>query len=250
MLGSLLVGIGTRFDPRSCTRSDRRRPHQDVRHGVSIHAPARGATGCPRCDKDLEPVSIHAPARGATLALWHSRRCGGCFDPRSCTRSDLLAGLRRGPGRCFDPRSCTRSDVADGSHRVPIEVKFRSTLLHEERRNVGRVTGDRGLFRSTLLHEERRLVHSPFFLRAKPTCERERRSRPRREPTIRGCDRFISERFQTARCSREPPGDFRHASGSRKRNWTLAPQTISGPPRSAAGFAPTCSTRRCQFAPR
>jgi hypothetical protein len=26
--------------------------------------------------------------------------------------------------------------------------------------------------------------------------------------------------------------------------------TISGPPRSATGFAPTCSTRRCQLEPR
>ena len=43
---------------------------------------------------------------------------------------------------------------------------------------------------------------------------------------------------------REPAGVFRHASGSRKD------QTISGPPRSAAGLAPTCSTRRVQFAPR
>ena len=34
---------------------------------VSIHAPARGATGFPRLDKEIGiPVSIHAPARGAT----------------------------------------------------------------------------------------------------------------------------------------------------------------------------------------
>ncbi|MGH9325117.1 MAG: FitA-like ribbon-helix-helix domain-containing protein [Terriglobia bacterium] len=33
---------------------------------VSIHAPARGATGGDACAKRLEKVSIHAPARGAT----------------------------------------------------------------------------------------------------------------------------------------------------------------------------------------
>jgi len=38
--------------------------------GVSIHAPARGATYCPVSVGTTPDVSIHAPARGATSAFY------------------------------------------------------------------------------------------------------------------------------------------------------------------------------------
>ena len=34
--------------------------------GVSIHAPAKGATACQVAEQALLKVSIHAPAKGAT----------------------------------------------------------------------------------------------------------------------------------------------------------------------------------------
>ncbi|SMP64738.1 hypothetical protein SAMN06296020_1122 [Anoxynatronum buryatiense] len=68
--------------------------------GVSIHAPARGATCLELCSDTLDTVSIHAPARGATLAL-HQTRCRPVrFNPRSRTGSDKRpSSSSRGYGR-------------------------------------------------------------------------------------------------------------------------------------------------------
>ena len=38
-----------------------------LRNGISIHAPARGATVGVLVDQDAGTISIHAPARGATI---------------------------------------------------------------------------------------------------------------------------------------------------------------------------------------
>ena len=46
-----------------------------VHQGVSIHAPARGATRGGRLEPDYYLVSIHAPARGATA-------CACVYPPR------------------------------------------------------------------------------------------------------------------------------------------------------------------------
>ena len=56
---------------------------------VSIHAPAKGATVCAVEYGVLHAnVSIHAPAKGATISYTHENKDGGCFNPRSCERSD------------------------------------------------------------------------------------------------------------------------------------------------------------------
>ena len=63
------------FNPRPRTGATRPDRHADRARGVSIHAPARGATRQPVCR--LRPpvsVSIHAPARGATPAGARRRR--------------------------------------------------------------------------------------------------------------------------------------------------------------------------------
>ena len=39
----------------------------ETKGGVSIHAPARGATFNPARQYSADKVSIHAPARGATI---------------------------------------------------------------------------------------------------------------------------------------------------------------------------------------
>ncbi len=55
---------------------------------VSIHAPARGATGDVRCLGSGNDVSIHAPARGATIYPdWITDDLIG-FNPRSREGSD------------------------------------------------------------------------------------------------------------------------------------------------------------------
>ena len=54
------------FNPRSRKGSDEADYDEDEEEEISIHAPARGATGKRvACLVDIS-ISIHAPARGAT----------------------------------------------------------------------------------------------------------------------------------------------------------------------------------------
>ena len=54
------------FNPRSREGSDGTVRKRDGHHGISIHAPARGATIANQIPGQLSVISIHAPARGAT----------------------------------------------------------------------------------------------------------------------------------------------------------------------------------------
>ena len=76
------------FDPRPCARGDAacfELPRAAA--CVSIHAPARGATGT-LPHRRWPNVSIHAPARGATRSSrWRGTRLSR-FDPRPCARGD------------------------------------------------------------------------------------------------------------------------------------------------------------------
>ena len=80
--------------------------------GVSIHAPARGATRRQRAPRPhaRRTVSIHAPARGATPASRYAPGRDAGFDPRSRAGSDAGSAARRSPPACFDPRSRAGSD--------------------------------------------------------------------------------------------------------------------------------------------
>ncbi len=57
--------------------------------GVSIHAPARGATGVVSSAIRIAHVSIHAPARGATSQNRRQFRRRLCFNPRTRAGCDL-----------------------------------------------------------------------------------------------------------------------------------------------------------------
>ena len=62
------IDIKTDFNPRSREGSDDFVSQREQFTGISIHAPARGATGIGTAVKKSAAISIHAPARGATLA--------------------------------------------------------------------------------------------------------------------------------------------------------------------------------------
>ncbi len=85
---SAVGNVNEGFNPRPRTGGDR--PRADPVGGirVSIHAPARGATGRSTQEPCPRPVSIHAPARGATSIQEISRRRRGCFNPRPRTGGD------------------------------------------------------------------------------------------------------------------------------------------------------------------
>ncbi len=145
-------------------------------------------------------VSIRAPARGATSAIDRSSTSPTGFDPRSRTGSDKrrLAVAQRGdrfrsalphgerrkpeldisaifvvsiraPARgatgctrlrpwkitCFDPRSRTGSDHKRTAS-IPLALEFRSALPHGERRRFWISRPSTMEFRSALPHGERR----------------------------------------------------------------------------------------------
>ena len=77
---------------------------------VSIHAPARGATGyCPLLSVNYF-VSIHAPARGATLGM--PPLLSGCrVSIHAPARGATIHGTYSIPHRvCFNPRTRTGCD--------------------------------------------------------------------------------------------------------------------------------------------
>ena len=57
---------GKYFNSRSRTGSDRRAAGRRRDYGISIHAPAQGATAAARSINQHIDISIHAPAQGAT----------------------------------------------------------------------------------------------------------------------------------------------------------------------------------------
>ena len=143
-------------------------------------------------------ISIHAPARGATpygidyQSMWvfqstlpHGERRGGAHQNPQCTafQSTLPHGERqapasppaytlmisihapargattafrksRYPAADFNPRSRTGSDLPWRFHRRSA-LPFQSTLPHGERRVVQGVGKEEDLFQSTLPHGER-----------------------------------------------------------------------------------------------
>ena len=120
------------FNPRTCERCDPglRRCRKKV--SVSIHAPARGATGLGRRNSVARRVSIHAPARGATHNSW----------PFIVAKVVSIHAPARG----------ATMDKSTGVHWGV----FQSTHLREVRRNIGCWAMAGQWFQSTHLREVRR----------------------------------------------------------------------------------------------
>ena len=75
-----------------------------IRHTISTHAPARGATPFRVLDQPREgAISTHAPARGATRIARNSKTARSYFNPRSRTGSDVACVVLDGRARQFQP---------------------------------------------------------------------------------------------------------------------------------------------------
>ena len=78
---------------------------------VSIHAPAKGATKLYQCRERFYVVSIHAPAKGAT-GYQHPPQCGRRFQSTLPRRERLTFRRFAFSFRsCFNPRSREGSDL-------------------------------------------------------------------------------------------------------------------------------------------
>ena len=68
--------------------------HRTITRGISIHAPARGATLSSECLWIFQIISIHAPARGATTSMLDNCAFKDYFNPRSREGSDDVTTFR------------------------------------------------------------------------------------------------------------------------------------------------------------
>src|SRR6266545_4825369 len=163
---------------------ERRLPRRrgEVCDGVSIHAPARGATRIvmssppfsicfnprPRTGSDmrvrllraLDIVSIHAPARGATAGGRAPRMMTGRFNPRPRTGSDASPKTSAAPRSSFQstPPHGERRRSAQGEHErqgVSIHAPARGATPGSPR------PCDQYEFQSTPPHGERRAAPFP-----------------------------------------------------------------------------------------
>ena len=122
------------FNPRSREGSDQEPEGEEQSDGISIHAPARGATRKVQGLRLIQSISIHAPARGATnivaatkdiytISIHAPARGATIFTDSAATavkfQSTLPRGERHGkinaPGWSgnFNPRSREGSDASD-----------------------------------------------------------------------------------------------------------------------------------------
>ena len=95
--------------------------------GVSIHAPAWGATCWSSPPHVLDHVSIHAPAWGATWRPIASPRRIFCFNPRTRVGCDSRPHHPPCRGAGFNPRTRVGCDPQDGLERREDPPWFQST---------------------------------------------------------------------------------------------------------------------------
>ncbi len=99
---------------------------------ISIHAPTKGATLCPRRFARPHDISIHAPAKGATATVSATSLCGSDFNPRSREGSDNIRRYISACSRYFNPRSREGSDNHTTHYLLSLPA-FQSMLPRRER---------------------------------------------------------------------------------------------------------------------
>ena len=107
-------GVSIHAPARGATPESAHAPKREL---VSIHAPARGATVYHIHFSSCNAVSIHAPARGATLRIVRSVADGlvSIHAPaRGATSGAICAGRWT---RCFNSRARAGRDLAGQPHR-------------------------------------------------------------------------------------------------------------------------------------
>ena len=92
---------------------------------VSIHAPARGATGGGSVDHRIGEVSIHAPARGATWSRQCRAKSHYRFNPRAREERDSLIKRSTVSWLSFNPRAREGRDFGLGRmHAAHLSVSI------------------------------------------------------------------------------------------------------------------------------
>ena len=98
-----------------------------VHLGVSIHAPARGATAVVPAFSRRAGVSIHAPAGRRDCTPRCRPPSSRCFNSRAREGRDMLEALAPAPTGCFNPRA------RGGATRPRSPVQARTCLFQSTR---------------------------------------------------------------------------------------------------------------------
>ena len=93
------------FNPRAREGRDGKSGPYDFMTGISIHAPARGATDTDDAGCLWYLISIHAPARGATRDAEIAQSRGGYFNPRAREGRDPPCQSPPERSHYFNPRA-------------------------------------------------------------------------------------------------------------------------------------------------
>ena len=113
------------FNPRSREGSDAIKQQDEPQDGISIHAPAKGATRDEYQRGHLRDyISIHAPAKGATSATWRVS-VGVTFQSTLPRRERLSATWRVSVGVTFQstlPRRERRREYRAGTNAILISI--------------------------------------------------------------------------------------------------------------------------------
>ena len=122
---------------------------------ISIHAPAKGATGFRQLIADIGFISIHAPAKGATFVAREAGPELVDFNPRSREGSDDKSGIVTAVSSDFNPRS---REGSDSTERASLSMSFYFNPRSREGSDKKAISLDVGKtqFQSTLPRRERR----------------------------------------------------------------------------------------------
>ena len=123
------------------------------RFSVSIHAPARGAISHWR-PRSRFSVSIHAPARGAIIRPRSSPCVSACFNPRPCARGDTVSRTET----CFGLSVSIHAPARGATSKEVARCQGQKVSIHAPAR--GATTAPRQIvhsqrFQSTPLREGR-----------------------------------------------------------------------------------------------
>ena len=114
------------FNSRPSARGDIDIPEHDVKAGISIHAPPRGATQDVLDCVPIPQISIHAPPRGATAIKAFSLSDVDIFQFTPLREGRLRHSGRLPADAYFNSRPSARGDTAE----MPRTIKYLYISIH------------------------------------------------------------------------------------------------------------------------
>ena len=157
---SLILGISIHAPARGAT-STYQHTHYSTR--ISIHAPARGATDFSDFFKFFLRISIHAPARGATVDPFFGS-LDHVISIHAPARGATFGTLRSIPAASLFQSTLPRGERLLCGANLKLVIQFQSTLPRGERHSASVSSDLHSAFQSTLPRGERRIINQYIIM--------------------------------------------------------------------------------------